>query len=319
MFCASHHGCKAYDYFRISRWCLLYHAACKKPLMGKDGAASYKILPKECSHKGTGMMGILGGRRKYICNAVQAVLDRLSNASFNMAFRATLVSKADHRFWRPANVSRQVKTNKTMSKKRKLLREGAEGPGGITNLRARQRIKTPHHRPPLRNAQQEPNRPGPRLRRRRMSKGKKSQKPSTTTGPPARQYTVPSKHRPGKRCAAAKRELGDDLLTVVALVPISPRSFQRRQLLREYLIAPAHKVRRRYSYREIVTMPFEKDMPPFNYFLLHDDKLRAIFKNDIPKNYSAHKWGWLMRVVGQPVPSSLAVCVEVLFAVGRNS
>ena len=147
-----------------------------------------------------------------------------------------------------------------------------------------------------------------------MSEGKKQQA-STTAGPSVRQYTVPSKHRPGKRCAAAKRELGDDLLTVVALVPGSPFGFKRRKLMRKYLSGPAHKLRSREFYRKVLTLPVPKIQPLFEFYIARNAKLQEYFKGINHTNYTTYKWGWFSKMLDKPMLDPRALCIEVIFAV----
>ena len=133
----------------------------------------------------------------------------------------------------------------------------------------------------------------------------------------ARQYTVPTNYRPGKRCAAAKRELGDDLLTVVGVVPISPWAFDKRLYLRKYLATPARALRSREFYREIQTSTSPKRQPLFAHFIETVSWL-APLKNVAHINYTDYnKWGWFENSLKDPVVDSRAVCVEVIFAVSR--
>ena len=298
--CLFQKDCKAYDYFRFSNWCVAFKRACKNPLETKDGASSYRISRvRACSQMGFGTMGILGTRRKYVCNAVQAVLAHLVNES-QMTFHATLVSKADHRFWRPADLARPGKKDRRMSGQSNISREDQERDRVVKDGQARMPSTIPSYTSVLPSA---PRQESSRHRRR------------ATGVPGAKSYTIPAHPRPGKRCASAKRDLGDDLLTVAAVVPISPWAFKRRQLMRELLSTPAHQLRSRQHYRKIHTLPMEKYLQPFEYFLLHDSKTADFFKGLHPKNYTSYKWTWFMKVIGRPVPEPRAVCVEIIFTV----
>ena len=114
-----------------------------------------------------------------------------------------------------------------------------------------------------------------------------------------------------RRCATAKRKLGDDLLTAVVLVPVGPFDFDKRSLLRKYLSAPAHKLRRRQYYRKIQTLTARKRKTPWydhNSWVkgLIDDKKRMKYTH-------THKWEWLQKSLADPVDDARAVCLEVLF------
>ena len=127
-------------------------------------------------------------------------------------------------------------------------------------------------------------------------------------------YTIPAHPRPGKRCASAKRDLGDDLLTVVGVVPIGPWSFSQRQYLRKYLSTPAHAVRSRQLYRKIYSSTKPKRQPAFSYYMDHESGLAGL-KSYKHIEYTSYKWGWNLVNLAAPVDDPRAVCVEILFAV----
>ena len=260
-----------------------------------------------------------------------------------MTFHTTLVSKSDHRFWQidnGTNASQSGKKYRRASEQSSFRRNGKDRAQAQT-IRKRQRSSEHHH---LRRPQQEPNRPGPRLKRRRMSeqsnshtekeqasairardhksladaRRRESFRRSRRRAPgvaKARQYTVPTNYRPGKRCAAAKRELGDDLLTVVALVPGSPFDFKRRNLMRKYLSGPAHKMRSREFYRKVLTLSVPKIQPLFEFYIARNAKLQEYFKGMNHTNYTTYKWGWFSKMLDKPMLDPRALCIEVIFAV----
>ena len=129
-------------------------------------------------------------------------------------------------------------------------------------------------------------------------------------------YTIPAHPRPGKRCALAKRDLGDDLLTVVAVVPIGPWDFSQRQYLRKYLLAPAHAVRSRQFHRKIYSSSSPKRHPSFSTYMDRQHKLAGL-KAYKHINYTSYEWGWNLVKMTDPVDDPRAVCVEVVFAVSN--
>ena len=140
--------------------------------------------------------------------------------------------------------------------------------------------------------------------------------PVESTRRRAKQYTVPHNSRPGQRCASAKAELGDDLLTVVAVVPIGPFDFETRGYLREFLSKPARKLRSREYYRKIKTLNKPKREQLFEWYRNHVRWLNKSFQGIKNRNYSSYKWGWNLKVVGDPAPDPRAVCIDVMFMVG---
>ena len=227
------------------------------------------------------MMGILGNRRKYVCNVVRLVL-RLAHLS-NRTFYSVLVPKSEHRFWNSNTLKNEpLKRDKSMPRQLKMTRGDKEKGGS-------------------RKAQQK-------------AAGKESSSssiPKRSLSASARSYTVPDHFRPGQRCASAKRELGDDLLTVVAMVFVSPWDFRRRALMRKYLSSQAHKLRRRKFYRETKTLTKPRAQALVEYPELVS--WRSWRSNH--SNYSDHEWGWFKKVLAEPVEDARAVCIEVIFMV----
>ena len=131
----------------------------------------------------------------------------------------------------------------------------------------------------------------------------------------AKEYTVPHNSRPGQRCASAKAELGDDLLTVVAVLPTRPFDFETRRYLRQFLSVPARKLRSRQYYRKIKTSDKPKHTEVFESYIQHE---KPNLKKDWVKfaNYASYKWGWNLKIFDDPSPDPRAVCIDVMFMVG---
>ena len=127
-------------------------------------------------------------------------------------------------------------------------------------------------------------------------------------------YTIPAHPRPGKRCALAKRDLGDDLLAVVAVVPVDPWDFDRRETMRKYLMPSAHKLRSRRYYRKIVTSTTRKRA----WLSKADQNFVNKLFSDSRHQSKKHNWGWFKKYVGKPVEDNRAVCVDVIFMVSRQ-
>ena len=310
--CLADSRCKAIDFYRVTAWCNLYDRACNNPLLDKDQASSY-LLRRGCPQAGSGdgMMGILGNPTKYVCNAVQTVLAHLSNAS-NVTFQATQVAKSDRRFWQ------QQPRRKMSLTERSSVRKDVNA-----SVRQNNATDTPRQESPFKRGDAEISHTNARRKRRALSRFTRDQNVSAETPtqesarrrvPSVKRYTIPSHPRPGKRCASAKHDLGDDLLTVVAVVPIGPWAFSQRQYLRKYLSTPAHAVRSRQLYRKIYSSSSPKRQPSFSVYMDRDHKLGGL-KAYKHINYTSHKWGWNLVNMAAPVDDPRAVCVEIIFAV----
>ena len=289
------HNCRAIDFYASTKWCNLYQRACTNPQLVKEGSSSHYFTGNmsSCVQAGpASMMGILGNADKYVCNAVQAILAHLPNAT-NTTFRVALASKTDERFWR-------------VPRRRKATAQSSDQRG----RRAKEEASANLHRYDATSANTSIEQ-SIRRRRRVLS----VQSPNKYTRRRTRGYTVPSNARPGYRCALAKRNLGDDLLTVVAVVPISPWAFDRRKYLRKYLSASAQKVRSRQLYRQIQSLSAPKSAKLFDWYINQEEDL-APLKHYKHSNYTTYQWGWNKIHVTDPVEDPRAVCAEVVFAVG---
>lgn len=290
LLCLSDLTCRAIDWYDKTKWCNLYKKPCKHPRKAKHKPSSYYICRQAGS--GDGMMGILGNRRKYVCNAVQTVLAHLLD-TFNMTFRASLVSKANHRFWYQGN---GTTSKRHVLEIRPKIRRNDDGEKEHPTSEI---VFSRPHNASVNGARQGSN---------------KSQRyAESVNNYTAKNYTIPPDARPGNRCASAKRDLGDDLLTVVALVPVRIREFKRRSLLRKYLSTAAHKVRSRQHYRKIQT-----SSKPKRHWLFDRHNYSAWihpFTGIKHAQYTTYKWGWFQNLLASPVDDPRAVCVEVLFAV----
>ena len=298
--CLSHNKCHAIDWYRAHKWCNLFERACKQPQEAKDGASSHYLLPetKQCTRPGSGhgMMGILGNADEYVCNAVQTVLGHLANAS-NVTFLAALVPKSDGRFWHPANKA-----------KTRNLRPPTQNNSAIKQLSARGDVGV-KERPSRRYSNKPVN-----TSRRHVPGDSGDSGPEGDNRPTAKNYLIPAHARPGKRCASAKHDLGDDLLAIAVVVPIGPFDFDKRTYLRRFLSAPAHALRSRRWFREIRSSSAPKRQPLFEYFIPRTSWLSPL--KDIKHiQYTEYQWGWHETVLAAPTEDPRAVCVEVLFAV----
>ena len=282
--CLLKKNCYAFDYYQKTKFCSFWEKPCKHPLTTKDGASSYEVTTKGCPQAGSGdgMMGILGNPTKYVCNAVQTVLAHLSNAS-NVTFQTTLVSESDRRFWhfaQPAKSQRRASEESIIQDDKNRLRTS----------------NTTHK-------YQNPN------NKRNLAPW--SREPRKTHAQYAKDYAVKRNARPGNRCAKVKREFGDDVLTLVGIVPISPLDFNRRHYLRRYLRNQQKYLVARHYYRQIKTQFTSKAQ----YLLKMYPALAKTFKSQSHLNYSSYRWKWLRKKFAARVPDRRAVCIQVIFAV----
>ena len=348
--CLLKKNCYAFDYYQKTKFCSFWEKPCKHPLTTKDGASSYEVTTKGCPQAGSGdgMMGILGNPTKYVCNAVQTVLAHLSNAS-NVTFQTTLVAKSDRRFWQAASAANDTKLGQTMRHRsmseQLAFEEGGDAHADNAQAKTRRKVRlterssvrkdmhvsvrhneaadTPPQESPLQRGDPEISLSNARHMRRALSRF--TWDGNISAEPPARgsvrrrvssvkSYTIPAHPRPGKRCALAKRDLGDDLLTVVAVVPIGPWDFGRREIMRKYLIPSAHKLRSRRYYRKIVTTTTRKRA----WLSKADQNFVNKLFSDSKHQSKKHNWGWFKKYVGKPVEDNRAVCVDVIFMVSRQ-
>jgi len=150
---------------------------------------------------------------------------------------------------------------------------------------------------------------------------KKSEQPRNEDTKKSPKYSLsPHPSRAGLRCAMPKRKIGNDLLAVVATVPIGAFDFEMRKYIRKYLSAQAHKLRSRRYYRKITTSSEPKRYPRFDVILKRVDWLRKLYRGVSHKDYtiSNYGWDWNLKEIAQPVEDVRAVCVDVIFAVGMT-
>ena len=280
--CVSDIKCHGVDWYGRTKRCNLYENFCKKPRKILDHSSSYFLTGERCKQAGSGdgMMGILGNPTKYVCNAVQTVLAR--NFS-NVTFQTTLVSESDRRFWhfaQPAKSQRRASEESIIQDDKNRLRTS----------------NTTHK-------YQNPN------NKRNLAPW--SREPRKTHAQYAKDYAVKRNARPGNRCAKVKREFGDDVLTLVGIVPISPLDFNRRHYLRRYLRNQQKYLVARHYYRQIKTQ-FTSEA---QYLLKMYPALAKTFKSQSHLNYSSYRWKWLRKKFAARVPDRRAVCIQVIFAV----
>ena len=259
-----------------------------------------------CSQKFSNntMMGILGNRDLYVCNQIRSIRANLSNVP-GAIFHTTLVSKLDNTFWSASRRRRMfgqsthggdeqgVGETHTLQKRADYANALGDDSGGSGTGSDDVRDDGDDG-----NVGGDGNLPVESSRRR------------------AKEYTVPHNSRPGQRCASAKAELGDDLLTVVAVLPTRPFDFETRRFLRELLSKPARKLRSRQYYRKIKTSDKPKRRKFFDWYVKHDKNLNRDFRGVQNTNYSSYKWGWNLKVFDEPSADPRAVCIDVMFQVG---
>ena len=186
MLCLAKKKCRAFDYYKSTWWCNLYERPCITPLETKDSPSSHEVVRKGCAQAGSGdgMIGILGSRRKYVCNALQAVRAHLSNVS-DVSFDATVVLESDHRFWQDDDTRRVVTSPSEIKPRTKRA---------ASRKRRRKLSLRPH----------------PRTYRRAWVNTSQHQQSSMhrrrVFGP--RQYALETIPRPGRRCLLARRRTG---------------------------------------------------------------------------------------------------------------
>ena len=317
--CMSHRKCRALDWYKDSKWCNLYTKECKHPQLVRQGSSAYAMEGEVCAQPGSrnGMMGILGDADKYVCNAVQAVLAHLVNVSQIiqshsgvqsgpplLTFNFTIVSRAGHRFWQKHDAVRKLQPSGRVTENLDTVRHRTENSDTVRGKQEKEQASFIH--PRYHNALADTPRQESSKHRRRA-----------TGVPGAKNYTIPAHPRPGKRCASAKRDLGDDLLTVAALVPIGPYAFEKRKIIRRYLSDPAHKLRSRQLHRKIKTSSSHKRQPLFKHFMATQAAL-ANLKKYKHIDYTGYKWGWFETHLAKPLDDPRAVCVEVIFVVSYS-
>ena len=238
-------------------------------------------------------MGVLGNRDQYVCNQIRAIRANLSNVS-GTTFQTTLVSKTSNVFW----INSRSGSKDGLKRRRTHDPATSEGDGqGVEDIHTRQVFAN------VSGGGGDHNLGGGSF-------------PVESKRRRAKEYTVPHNSRPGQRCASAKAELGDDLLTVVAVIPTRPFDFETREYLREFLSVPARKLRSRQYYRKIKTSDKPKRREVFDLYVQHEAKLKREFRGVQNTRYSSYKWGWNLKIFDDPSPDPRAVCIDVMFMVG---
>ena len=217
----------------------------------KSGAISTKNSSR-CSREfsSSEMMDVLGNRDQYVCNQIRAIRANLSNVS-GTTFHTTLVSKTSNVFW----INSRSGSKDGLKRRRTHDPATSEGDGqGVEEIDTRQVFAN------VSGGGGDHNLGGGSF-------------PVESKRRRAKEYTVPHNSRPGQRCASAKAELGDDLLTVVVVIPIRPFDFETRRYLREFLSTPARKLRSRQYYRKIKTSDKPKRTHVFEWYIQHTNKI----------------------------------------------